>query len=393
MEFQKVKAVEKTGVAGRKSKKTGKERDAQWSVRFLEVLVREFEEEEQEKKNSEKKSEKKKEHHENATGISEEEEYDCRIVVKGEETVPIDWDSFEVTRDFTEPVLTSELYEDIIDCVKTVGNWQASILYKIANTIMQDYYTKALGEKAVGELFLGSYQKCTEKNKQVALPKERREEILATLYEFFSRANARKSVAANEREGRASVEKSGLSWAGTTYYNSLYYYEYAKMQRIFQRKCREIVKKQSLKDVSFEKIEQTTQFKQVGGLTYHSMFVWIQQKDNHPANHYGMRNLQSMPPKHFVYLYRNHCADSEHTGISVLERKMKSNCREQKKYLWRSFILEDGRDYHNGMSYLLEGSLMDEEDESLYSEAMRFLQNFILFRIDGCVEYLLLRKE
>lgn len=387
MEFQKVKAVEKTGVAGRKSKKTRKERDAQWSVRFLEVLVREFEEEEREKQNPEKK----KEHRENASGISEEE-YDCRIVVKGEEEVPIDWDSFEVTRDFTEPVLTSELYEDIIDCVKMIGNWQASILYKIANAIMQDYYTKALGERAVGELFLGCYQKCTEKNKQIVLPKERREEILATLYEFFSRANARKSVAANEREGRAFVEKSGLSWAGTTYYNSLYYYEYAKMQHIFQKKCREIVKKQGLAEVPFEKIEQTTQFKQAGGLTYHRMFVWIQQKDNHPASQYGMRNLQSVPPRHFIYLYRNHCADSEHMGISVLECKVRSNCRE-KKHLWRSFILEDGRDYHNGMSYLLEGSLIDEEDETLYSEAMRFLQNFILFRVEGCVEYLLLWKE
>lgn len=385
MEFQKVKAVEKTEAAGKKSENTRKEREAQWSVRFLEVLVREFEEEEQEKKNPKKNPKKKKEHH---------DEYDCRIVVKGEEIVPIDWDSFEVTRDFTEPVLTSELYEDIIDSVKLVGNWQAGILYKIANAIMQDYYKKALGERAVGELFMGCYQKCTEKNKQITVSRERCREILEILYEYFSRVNARKSVAANEREGRTQVEASGLLWAGTTYYNSAYYYECAKMQRMFRKKCREIKKKYGLDEISFEKIEQDTQFKHVGGLAFHTMFVWIQQKDNHPSEHYGMRDLQRVPPRNFVYLYRNHCADSERMGVSVLEYKMKSICQEQqRKQFWRSFILEDGRDYHNGMSYLLEGSLMDEEDETLYSEAMRFLQNFVLFRREGCVEYLLLCKE
>lgn len=389
MEFQKVKAVEKTESAnGRKGKKTRKERDAQWSVRFLELLVQEFEEEEKEKQNSGNK----KERHGKAPAASEDG-YDCRIVIKGEEDVPLDWDSFEVTRDFTEPVLTSELYEEIIDSVKSVGNWQANILYKIANAIMQDYYTKVLGERAVGELFLGCYQKCTEKNKQITVSKERCKEILEILYEFFSRVNARKSVAANEREGRALVEKSGLLWAGTTYYNSIYYYDCAKVQRLLQGKCREIIKKQGLGDISFEEIEQGTQFKHAGGLTFHSMFVWVQQKDNHPSKQYGMRDLQRMPPKHFVYLYRNHCADSEHTGICALEHKMKNICQERKTQLWRSFILEDGRDYHNGMSYLLEGSLMDDEDETSYSEAMRFLQNFILFRIEGCVEYLLLWKE
>lgn len=389
MEFQKVKAVEMTGASRGKSKKTKKERDAQWSVRFLELLVQEFEEEEKEKQNSGNK----KEHHAKAPETSEDE-YDCRIVVKGEETVPLDWDSFEVTRDFTEPVLTSELYEDIIDSVKLVGNWQAGILYKIANAIMQDYYKKALGERAVGELFTGCYQKCTEKNKQITVSKERCREILEILYEYFSRVNARKSVAANEREGRALVEKSGLLWAGTTYYNSVYYYECMKMQCLFRKKCREIIKKYGLEEIAFEKIEQDTQFKHAGGLTFHSMFVWVQQKDNHPSNQYGMRDLQRVPPRNFVYLYRNHCAGSERMGVSVLEHKTKSICQEQeKKQFWRSFILEDGRDYHNGMSYLLEGSLMDEEDETLYSEAMHFLQNFILFRREGCVEYLLLCKE
>ena len=79
-----------------------------------------------------------------------------------------------MTRDFTEPVLTSELYEDIIDSVKSVGNWQANILYKIACAIMQDYYTHALGMQAVGELFYECYHKCVEGKKPVSQMKRSR---------------------------------------------------------------------------------------------------------------------------------------------------------------------------------------------------------------------------
>lgn len=387
MELQKVKAVSGAAAERGIDGKTGHGKSKQWSVRFLELLVHEFEEEERRKKYEEKHRQEKKDGDREERQTEQEYEFDCRIVVKGEEAVPADWDSFEVTRDFTEPVLVSELYEDIIDQVKSVGNWRANILYKIAGAILQDYYARALDMRAVGELFCGCYQKCVEKNKQIAASKEKKQEILATLYEYFSRVNARKSVAANEREGRALVERCGLSWAGTTYYASEYYYAYGKIQRVFQKGCREIARKERLAEVPFERIERNTQFLHVGGLSFHSVFVWAQQKDNHPGNQYGMRELKRVPPKHFIYLYRNHFAKSEKNGIRLLERRMKENAGTG-NCLWRSFTVEDGREYHNGMSYLLEGSIIEEEDETVYGDAMGFLQNFILYRVSGCVEFL-----
>lgn len=385
--LQKVKAVEKSTAGNRR--KANREMDKQWSMRFLEVLVHEFEEEEHRKKGDTK-------HHsvgENEERKEEENnEFDRRIVIKGEQSVPADWDSFEMTRDFTEPILESERYEDIIDQVQSVGNWQANVLYKIARAIMQDYYAKALSMHAVGELFLGCYRKCVEKNKQTTVSRKKKEEILAALYEFFSRVNARKSVAENEREGRELVEKCGLSWAGTTYYASEYYYTCEKIQRLFQKKCREIARKEQLAEVSFDRIERQTQFLHVGGVSFHSVFVWVQQKDNHPGNQYGMRELGRVPPKHFIYLYRNHFFEREENGICLLEKRMKRG-GEKGKYLWRSFTLEDGRDYHNGMSYLLEGSIMDEQDETVYGDAMGFLQNFILYRVSGCIEFLFVGKD
>lgn len=372
MESQKVKAIS--------------------GVRLLELLVREFEQEEYRRKDKQKDREERNGEDKEDSQDEEPLEFDRRIVVKGEEEVPPDWDSFEVTRDFTEPFLLSELYEDIIDQVKFVGNWRANILYKIAGAILQDYYAKTLDLRAVGELFLGCYQKCVEKNKRITASREKRQKILATLYEYFSRVNARKSVAANEREGRKLVESCGLSWAGTTYYASEYYYACEKLQRLFQKKCREIARKEQLAAVPFERIERETQFLHVGGLSFHSVFVWLQQKDNHPGNQYGMRELRCVPPKNFIYLYRNHFAKSEKSAIKLLEERMKMNAGAEES-LWRGFTLEDGRDYHNGMSYLLEGNIIDEQDEILYGEAMRFLQNFILYRVSGCVEFLSVREQ
>ena len=385
MALQKVKAVTEASGERGDGRKARQQDDGRWSAHFLELLLHEFEEEEREER---KPPKQRREKEKNASLEGNEE--DRRIIVKGEGEVPPDWDSFEVTRDFTEPVLTSELYEDIIDSVKSVGNWQANILYKIAGAIMQDYYTQALSYQAVGELFYECYQKCVENRKNHVMPGEKKQEILEILYEYFSRVNARKSVAANEREGRAMIERCGLHWAGTTYYDSSHYYEWKHVQQLFSKLCKRIAQEEELCALSFADLCARTQFSHVGGLTFHSMFIWVQKKDNHPGNQYGMRQPTRVPPLHFRYLYRNHFAKNEKTGILLLESKMKQES-EMGKYLWRSFTLEDGREYHNGMSYLLEGSILDEQDDTVYGETMAFLQNFILYRVSGCVEFLLVK--
>lgn len=386
MELSKVKAVGKTSARNSNNRKSEKRK--QWSVRFIERLLLEYEADEHER--TQEKEEYRREGFLGAAG--EYEDSDRRIVIKGEEDVPIDWDSFEMTVDWTEPVLTSELYEDIIDNVKNVGNWKADILYKIANAVMQDYYEGKFDESAVGELFYECYVKCIEKKRSVMVSREKHHKVLGTLYEYFSRVNARKSVAANEREGRTLIEKCGLSWAGTTYYNSDFYYIYEKVQKKLCDICHEISERESFADIVFEDMERQTQFLHAGGLSFHSVFVWIQQKDNHPGKQYGMKELKKVPPHKFRYLYRNHFAGQEENGVRILERQMKMQA-EDTKLLWRSFTLRDGREYHNGMSYLLEGSIMEDEDEAVYGATMTFLQNFILYRLSGCVEFLLVQGK
>lgn len=396
MDTQRVKAVDRVsaGTAGHR-KKSG-EGKKQWSIQFLDHLLSDIRRREREER---RKSESGAENGGHGAGagypdLAGEGEADCRMIRKGEQPVPPDWDSFEVSAEWTEPVLTSELYEDIIDSLKRVGNWSASVLYQIAEAILQDYYEEILDMYAVEELFLGCYQKCVEKNAKIAASAQKRQEILSMLYEYFCRVNARKSVSRNEREGRRLIEECGLTWAGTTYYNSRYYYICSEMRRLFRRMCDRIAEREGLQRLSYAKISRQTQFLSVGGLSYHGVFVWIQKKDNDPEEQYGMRDLKRKPLRQFVFLYRNHLAQSEESRIRLLEQKFQMRHREaaceeaEPRQLWRSFKQKESRDYHNGMSYLLEGSLMDDWDETVYSEAMEFLRNFRLYRVSGCVELL-----
>lgn len=372
-EISEISARLQSEKAGNKKKKK------QWGIQFLELLEEEFTEEEAREK------EEKKEQGQTCGILVQTAER--TVVAKRDAPVRMKRDTLELSGDRADGLLTSELYADIIDDVKCVGNWSANLLYKIAHTVMREYGAGTFGEWEVGELFRGCYQKCVEDEEHLD-----RTEILCRVYEYFCRVSARRCVADNEREGRCLVEGCGLGWAGSTYYNSKYYFSYEKMQWMFARLCRRIAREEGIGEIPFAKVERQTEFGRAGGITYHGVFVWIQQKDNHPAGQYGMRDLEKEPPEQFVYLYRNHFEAAEEGKIQFLEKRMQEETKWDGSGLWRSFTLGGGRDYRNGMSYLLEGSLMEEEEET-YGMAMGFLQNFRLYRILGCVEYLSVHQQ
>lgn len=362
MEAEKVKAVEGVFPKQKKGRTTAGAKDKKWGIKFIESLLED---------------------------LDDKEEPDKKEGVRGESFVRPGWDTLELSEP-GEEALACEKYEDIIGAVRLVGNWKSNVLYLISNAIMRDYYDGKLGERGVGELFGVCYQKCIERKDHTLAPAKKQYEILSTIYEYFSRANARGSVLANEREGRALVEGCGLFWAGTTYYNAEYFYLCAEMQRRFQALCNGISAECGLEELAFEQIQRRTQFYTVGGIDYNGVFVWVQRKDNEPDNQYGMKEQSLMPPRHFIYLYRNHYSERERAGIRFLGQRMREETAQKSsgRRLWREFTVQDGREYHNGMSYLLEGSLVDEQDEQMYKEALCFLQNFRLYRVDGCVELL-----
>ncbi len=301
-------------------------------------------------------------------------------------------DTLELSAIWEDEIVFSENYDDISENVRRVGEWNTETVYEIANETMQKYYEAVFDAMTVQDLFCSCYLKCIAQKEYSDVYGQTKLEVLAKIYEYFSRANARKSVSQNEAEGRRFVEDCGLSWAGTTYYNSHYYYACEKMQKSFRMLCDEICDEWGMRGLDFIKIEAESRFCPVGGMEFHGVFVWAQMKDNYPCNQYGLKKQDMEPPQNFVYLYRNHLKEAQQEAVARLGIQLKTHMEEasghRKRRLWRSFLLAGDRDYHNGMSYLLEGRLQDVKDEQMYCEALCFLENFRLYRAGGCVEYL-----
>lgn len=301
-------------------------------------------------------------------------------------------DTLEISAVWEDQVFLSENYDDISANVRSVGIWNTEAVYEIANETMQKYYEGVFDKVTVGDLFCSCYLKCIAQTEYSDSYGQSKLEILGKIYEYFCRANARKSVAQNEREGKRLVEQCGLTWAGTTYYDSRYYYKCIEMQRNLGMLCDEICDEWGMRGLEFGELESHSRFRPVGGMRFHGVFVWAQMKDNYPCNQYGLKDERMEPPEHFVYLYRNHLREEERKAVERLGACLKENAMQngfgEERRLWRSFLLCGDRDYHNGMSYLLEGSLQSARDEKLYCDAMDFLGNFRLYRVNGCAEYL-----
>ena len=126
-----------------------------------------------------------------------------------------------------------------------------------------------------------------------------------------------------------------------------------------------------------EELEQRTQFAAVGGLTFHGVFGWVQQKDNYPVNQYGLKDSGIEPPHHFCICTGIITARRKDRAYSFWRRLCGSRPHvRNEKNCGATTRTQDGQEYHNGMSYLLEGSLADEQDEKMYEAALLFLQNF-----------------
>lgn len=300
-------------------------------------------------------------------------------------------DSLELSLYCFESMLSCENYACLAGCVKRTGKLTSSRLLLEAGEIMQEYYTGHI-DVVMLEVIIRQYTQrpavqCSGFNTEDAL---RLGADLCEIYECFSRANARKAVQMNRNEGKRLVEECGLSWAGTTYYNSCYYYICKEIQAMLQKMMDEAAEEYGIASINFERTEQETRFFMDGGLSFHGVFEWTQMQNNFPSRQYGLKNKGKEPPENFIYLYRNGYSEAEEKGIQRLERKMKKFVadRAYRTEVWRSLAVSGGREYHNGESYLLEEKRMGQEDAGLYRQAMKFLDVFRLYRISGCVELL-----
>ena len=318
---------------------------------------------------------------------------------------PCDWagrDSLELTIESYLRIALSESYDRISGDVRRAQWCSSDSLLKEASRVMADFYGGLIDRETTGHMarayccyylegrIAGKIEDLVENTEDdAALHREHMMRELLEIYEYFSRANVRRAVEANNREGRRMVEESGLSWAGTTYYNARFYFTCERMQEMLRNICAELADENGLDAPDFDRTEKESRFRLDGGLSFHGVFEWVQKQNNYPPDQYGMRDKARRPPGSFFYLYRNCCSDREEKRIRRLSGMLKKAALKETsaKTVWRTFCVTGGRDYHNGMSYLL-GEPVTEEDGILFETTMHFLETFRLYRVSGCVELL-----
>lgn len=211
-------------------------------------------------------------------------------------------------------------------------------------------------------------------------------DVLSEVYEYFARANTRNAVRKNNEEGRALAEEQGVSWTGCSYYNADYYYECLDMQQMFRRICGELAEEYDMDVPDFEEIEGETRFGMEGGISFHGVWSFEQRKNNYPAEEFGMRELSESPPRGFLYFYRDYFNEGQYPLFEGLQEGLRQRIGAA-PLDWREIyaVAVEKKGYHNGLSYLLERKLGQEE--------WRFLANFKLHRTAGCMEILCAKGE
>lgn len=288
-------------------------------------------------------------------------------------------DLLEISRIPLEIPNISEEYSALANFMRCIEAFSNNRIFYDSYEILQKYYDGAVEKFYVERAF---YRYCrsylTEKIEENPF---RVYDALSEIYEYFERANTRNAVRKNNEEGRKLAQESGIPWMGSSYYNADYYYKCKELKRIFCCICEELSREYEMDVPDFEEIEKNTRFRVDGGLTFHGVWVWAQQQNNFPAEEYGMRNLSAVPPEGFLFFYRDYFNSGQYRIFENLKRKIweqvSKNPLDEREF--HSFTIEE-KNYHNGLSYLLE--------QKLGKENWEFLANFKLHRTAGCMEIL-----
>ncbi len=274
----------------------------------------------------------------------------------------------------------SEDYSAVVHVVRCLQALSGKRIFYDSYDALRRYYDGNSEKSYVERVFCLYCRECIEYGNAPKNP-FRAYDVLSEVYEYFERANTRNAVRKNNEEGRRLVEESGIPWAGSSYYNADYYYKCRDMREMFCHICEKLAEEYETDVPDFAEIERETRFRADGGLSFHGVWVWEQRQNNYPSREYGMRRLDAEPPEGFLYYYRDYFNDGQYQIFEMLKRGMRGMASGDPFDVREcySFAIED-KEYHNGLSYLL--------DRELRQENWKFLANFKLHRTAGCVEIL-----
>lgn len=310
---------------------------------------------------------------------------------KGQEKVYYKKDCVELSLESYNIPVTADNYEEIKNMLKSQSSGKiispGSRYFDETYEIMKDYYSGVLSRDEVKNIFKEYvYHSCGKPagaqgaaDTGVTLSvyeKQRLTGYLGGFYEYFSRANTRNACAQNMREGKALMESNGMSWKGTYYYNSDWYWACEEMQEMFRETANELADEYGAEHVDFKYVEQNTRFKLDGGITYNGVWDCMEWQSNHDRGIGGsFLDYNMAPPKDFVY-----CSTAYWDGKGNLEG-IKDGMRDEKKdSSFLMFLLAAVKNTDAKTSLLLNkenywGSSEWEENDT-YQSAISFLKNF-----------------
>ena len=272
----------------------------------------------------------------------------------------------------------SENYGELVSFMRQIGVVATNQLFLESNEILRKYYDGAVEKFYVERAF---YRYCREKIKGKEDSPFFIYDTLTETYEYFLHANVQNAVRCNNEEGKHFAMQSGISWAGSSYYHAKYYYKALEMEELFEKICTELAEEYDTDVPDFAVLKEENQFQMDGGLTFHGAWVWAQSQNNYPAAEYGLRVMEAKPPEGFLYFYRDYFNNGQYRTFEILKMKicemLAQNPADEREFY--TFTVEE-KEYHNGLSYLLEQKISKENWE--------FLANFRLHRTAGCMEIL-----
>ena len=302
---------------------------------------------------------------------------------KGQEEVYYAKDALEITQSIRKISPDADNYEDIKNMLKNnvisggktafIGNKYFSETYEI----MSDYYSGKLSRDDVKNIFKEYfYHACSVSTEtdigtssaNQSYVKNYATTFLAGLYEYFSRANTRNACTQNMQEGKTLMESHGLTWNGTYYYNSDWYYACEEMQELFRETVNELADEVGAEHVDFEYVEKNTRFTLDGGITFNGVWDSMEWQINYDRGIGGSFMDKDMaPPKGFVY-----CATAYWNGEIDLEKG--------KDHSFRMFLLAAVKNTDEKSSLLFDQKYYfhssNWEKNDTYRSATAFLKNF-----------------
>lgn len=133
-------------------------------------------------------------------------------------------------------------------------------------------------------------------------------QIVSQVYEIFAKENQRATRYCNYYEGLARNQQYGGRNDDWVYYNSEYYFKCEETKAMLRECTDKMVNEWKLPSINTQEIEDNSKFTLDGGFDFNSGWNWASRNQTGRAS---MENESTVPPKNFIFFYKQGYTDKE----------------------------------------------------------------------------------